>query len=131
MSIWRDHVTVIVYGYIKYINGIEDEYLEPDCAQMANKKNRPNEITKWLKYMNYLTKKNEKSKKCDHVPVEFMRNGTSTSEQKNHFISLMNYFRHIKKKGGTHTLFLGSQVKINHLHCSAIYYCLYSILICE
>ena len=27
MSIWRDHVTVILYGYIKYINGIEDKYL--------------------------------------------------------------------------------------------------------
>ena len=26
MSIWRDHVTVILYGYIKYMNAIEDEF---------------------------------------------------------------------------------------------------------
>ena len=38
MSIWRDHVTVILYGYIKYINGIDDKYLYTDGAQMVNKR---------------------------------------------------------------------------------------------
>ena len=27
MSIWRDHVTVILYAYIKYINGIDYKYV--------------------------------------------------------------------------------------------------------
>ena len=27
MTIWRDHVTVILHDYIKYINGIEYRYL--------------------------------------------------------------------------------------------------------
>ena len=72
MTIWRDHVTVLLHGYIKYINGIEYKYLSPDCAQMASQKNRHDKITKWLKAMNYLKKKNEKNKKCAHVTVEFM-----------------------------------------------------------
>ena len=65
MSIWRDHVTVILQGYIKYIDGIEYKYFKPDCAQMAAQKNRHDKITKHLKAMNYLRK--NKTKKAKNV----------------------------------------------------------------
>ena len=40
---------------------------------MVAQKNKHDKITKWLKAMNYFRKKqNKKSKKCEHVTVEFM-----------------------------------------------------------